>query len=126
MALIAECSLLTNAVSLGYGKHSWDVTWDALLELLPFTASSGVFAICAAIWSKTSFALTLIRLTEGKLKIAIWVIIVTMNIAMGISAMLPFVDCNPVQRSWNPNITTGSCWPLSVIVNYDIFSAGEL
>ena len=72
-----------------------------------------------------SFALTLLRLTDGWTKWAVWFIIVSMNLAMGISALLPFVACTPIQRSWNPFITEGHCFDPKIIVDYDIFSAGE-
>ena len=96
-----------------------------LFPMIPLMLSTGVFGICSAIWSKTSFALTLLRLTDGRMKLVVWFIIISMNVAMGISALLPFVTCTPVERSWNPTITEGSCWDYQIVINYDIFSAGK-
>ncbi len=55
----------------------------------------------------------------------VWYIIVSMNIAMGLSALFVWVQCIPVTKSWNP-FADGTCWPPYVLVYYDIFSAGEL
>ena len=118
--------MLTHAVVVfDYGVHIWDFKLENLLPLIPFISASGVFGICSAIWSKTSFALTLLRLTDGWMKWVLWFIIISMNTAMGVSALLPFVNCIPVQRSWNPLITDGYCWDHQILIDYDIFSAGE-
>lgn len=84
---------------------------------------SGTFSLTAATWSKTSFALTMLRLTDGWTKMLIWFIIVSTNIAMGLSALFVWVQCTPVQKAWNP-FMDGTCWHPSVIVHYNIFSAG--
>ena len=85
---------------------------------------AGSLSLVAATWSKTSFALTLLRLTEGWMKALIWFIIITTNIAMGLSALFIWVQCTPVQKSWNVFMDC-TCWPPTVIVNYNIFSACE-
>ena len=95
-----------------------------MFQLVKVINAAGTFSIVSAIWSKTSFALTLLRLTDGRFKLIIWVIIITMNIAMGLSALFIWVQCQPVQKSWN-FLVPGTCWPPYVLVNYDIFSAGK-
>ncbi|KAK0707746.1 hypothetical protein B0H67DRAFT_321675 [Lasiosphaeris hirsuta] len=63
------------------------------------------FTITAASWSKTSFAVTMLRLGSGWVKWAVWFIMVTMNIAMGLNAMMiGFTSCTPVQKSWSADI----------------------
>ena len=113
-------------MSLGYGHHIWDWPLDKLeytVDLVKVINVAGTLSLTAAVWSKTSFAITLLRLTEGWAKTTVWFIIISMNIAMGLSALFIWVQCTPVERSWNPFIN-GTCWPPYVIVNYDIFSAG--
>lgn len=116
--------MLTWATTLGYGLHYWDWPMDMQngINMLIAINIGGSLSLVAAVWSKTSFALTMIRLTKGPLKAAIWVIIISMNIAMGLSALFNWVQCKPLEKTWNPFLP-GECWPQTVIVNYDIFSA---
>jgi hypothetical protein len=104
--------------------HSWDFPIEKISQLVPVTAAAGTFSICAAIWSKTSFALTLLRLTEGWMRWVLWFVIISMNVAMGFSAIIFFIQCQPIRKSWDP-FSEGTCWPSYVLVNYDIFAAGK-
>jgi hypothetical protein len=97
---------------------------DTIIVTFRYINVAGTFSIVAAIWSKTSFAFTLLRLTEGKTKTFVWFIIISMNIAMGLSALFIWVQCTPLYKSWN-FMADGTCWPINVLVDYDIFSAGE-
>jgi hypothetical protein len=127
VCITTESGLLSYAVSLGYGLHIWDMKPDPAIgvEMLKVINASGTLSLIAAVWSKTSFALTLLRLSDGCtwMRMVLWFIMITMNIAMGLSALFIYVQCTPIERSWNFFIP-GTCWPISVLVNYDIFSAG--
>jgi len=117
---------LSYSVKLGYGGHIWDMTPELLSyipDLLKVINLSGTFSLTSAIWSKTSFALTLLRLTRGWLKVVVWFIIISMNLFMGLSALFIWVQCTPIEKSWNPFIA-GTCWPPAVLVHYNLFSAG--
>lgn len=81
------------------------------------------FVITGAVWSKTSFGLTLLRVTEGKLKAAMWFMIVSMNVAMGLSALLPWVQCSPIEKSWD-NTIPGTCWNSKASFVLAIFASG--
>jgi hypothetical protein len=62
----------------------------------------GSVLILGASWSKTSFALTLVRLTKGWIRVVIWVIIATMNVFFSLTIVIGFVQCDPVGKIWNP------------------------
>lgn len=50
----------------------------------------------AAVWSKTSFALTMLRLMQNwKMKAFIWFIIVSMNLAMYLTIIFTWLRCTP-------------------------------
>lgn len=87
--------------------------------------AAGSTTLTAAIWSKTSFALTLLRLTEGWIKGLIWFIIVSMNIAMGLSALFNWIQCTPIDSTWNfqPDRV---CWDPMIVPRYNMFSSGKL
>lgn len=73
--------------------------------------------------SKTSFGFTLLHITDGWIKKVTWFCIISMNIAMFLSALFPWVNCTPVQKAWDLSVEGGTCWDLRVIVYYDMFSA---
>jgi len=124
VCITTESCLLTYATTLGYGKHVYDIPFDqpTIEKTILAISIGGTFSLTAAIWSKTSFALTLLRLTDGWLKKCIWFCIITTNIAMGLSALFVWVTCKPIQKAWHP-FMEGTCWSPEVIVNYNIFSA---
>ncbi|KAK1832265.1 hypothetical protein QBC39DRAFT_433348 [Podospora conica] len=124
LCITAESGLLTYATTLGYGRHIYDLPFNlGVINKTILTINiAGTLSLTAATWSKTSFGLTLLRLTEGWMRVLIWFIIVTINVAMGLSALFAWVRCTPVRKSWSP-FDAGTCWEASVIVNYNIFSA---
>lgn len=85
---------------------------------------AGTLTITAAIWSKTSFALTVWRLSDGWMRYLVVGLIVSMNVAMGVSALLPWVQCKPLAKAWNPMLP-GQCWDAHATIYYNIFSGGE-
>lgn len=124
------CLLIANITStitvpLGYGKHIYDIEFETFLKLPLYANIGGTFSILAAVWSKTSFAITLLRISHGWMWAVVWCIIVTMNMAMGLSALFIWIQCTPIEKSWN-FLLPGTCYPLDLIIDYLTFSAGEL
>lgn len=107
---------------LGYGLHIWDFDrTNNFAPLLVLVDVAGTLSVTAAIWSKTSFAITLLPLTEGWPHRTTWFILISMNIAMTLSALFPWVSCTPVQKTWDLHVD-GTCWDPKVTVHYNIFS----
>ncbi|KAG7293706.1 hypothetical protein NEMBOFW57_003763 [Staphylotrichum longicolle] len=107
---------------LGYGLHIWDFdVMNNMPPLLRIFNVAGTFSVTAAIWSKTSFGITLLHLTNGWVKKTVWAILITMNIAMGLSALFPWVNCTPLRKAWDM-FAVGTCWDPKVMVHYNIFS----
>ncbi len=65
--------------------------------------------LLAIMWSKTSFAVTLLRITEGKTKMFVWAIIVMINVGMGIQCFLVWGRCKPMSFGWDKT-AGGKCW----------------
>lgn len=123
VALVAQTSMLSVCVHYGFGKHTWDIAdWPTYLFVSNIT---GVCSITAAAWSKTSFAITLLRFTDRRKRFFVWFIIVTVNVFLGLSAIFIYAQCTPIKRLWDSSVE-GSCWPSSVIVSYNTFSSGKL
>jgi hypothetical protein len=65
--------------------------------------------LTALSWTKTAFAVTLLRLTTDGTRKFVWFIIVSLQITMGFSAAVPWIQCNPIAKTWEPMLP-GSCW----------------
>jgi hypothetical protein len=112
-------------VTRGQGKHIWAVPVENMSGLGLRGNVVGTLSIFAAVWSKTSFALTLIRFMKGRWHILLWAIIVTMNVFMSLNALFMWIRCSPVPKGWNPYMP-GTCWNPQVYPIYGMFAAGEL
>ncbi|KAM7194410.1 96ca82bc-67f3-4b3a-ab36-ffe7d8f40fbe [Naviculisporaceae sp. PSN 640] len=133
IALLISAATTSACVALDYGKHLYDMD-PANLPLMPFIAVfAGFFSVLAAAWSKTSFALTLLRLAassescNGKrnyMKYLIWFIIVTVNLILGVAMLTMWVKCWPIAKIWDGSITEGRCINPGDIIIYYQFTAG--
>jgi hypothetical protein len=108
---------------MGYGLHTWDFDSRNLQALVLSLDVSGTFSITAAVWSKTSFGITLLRIMDGWAKKFTWFCLISMNIAMGLTALFTWVNCTPVRKTWDLSVQDGSCWPGEVLLHYNMFSA---
>lgn len=111
-------------VELGYGKHIWDFDQANVPQWMLLSNCRTTFTVVAACWSKTSFGITLTRITDGWTKRFIYILLVSMNIFLGLSGLFPWVNCTPIKKSWSP-FTEGTCWPSKTLVHYNIFSGGR-
>jgi hypothetical protein len=111
------------SVAWGFGKHMSDVDPANLTAISLNSNIASTFSILAAVLSKTSFALTLLRITERYTKMCVWVIIAIMNASMWVCALFTWIKCNPPRKTWDYTVP-GTCWDASVMTAYSIFSAG--
>ncbi|KAK0711898.1 hypothetical protein B0H67DRAFT_555801 [Lasiosphaeris hirsuta] len=121
--LLSSIVLVTVSVTHGLGKHVYAVPPENFPLLGVVGNLTGTFSILAATWSKTSFALTLLRLMQGRMRILLWFIIATVNILMSLNAVFMWVRCTPVQKTWNP-YAPGTCWDPEVYPKYGMAAAG--
>jgi hypothetical protein len=115
--------LITKAIGLGYGKHLDHTKIEDVPTVVTLGMTSSIFVVAAVSWSKTSFGITLLRISNGWIKTTIWFIIISMNILFALSPLLHFVSCVPLRKAWNP-LVPGTCWDPRVGVYYDIFASG--
>ena len=73
-------------ISLGFGRHLKDIDRTILPSIGLLGNVSGVFAILAAMLSKISFALTLLRISELRMRLVLYFIIITVFLALAIMA----------------------------------------
>lgn len=122
---LAAASAFTSAsVSLGYGKHLWDFKQEELIRLPLFGQTAGFFSILAALWSKTSFAMTVLRISSGWIRRLIWFIIMSLTIVMGSSALFQWIHCMPVEKTYDYRVE-GTCWAPGIMVGYFMLTTSE-
>ncbi|KAK4220525.1 hypothetical protein QBC38DRAFT_462521 [Podospora fimiseda] len=96
----------------GFGKHNGDMKLATPEDVAGFYLIYGARAttiMTSQVWAKTSFAVTLLRLTTDRIRQFVWAIIISINLAGIISATTPWVECTPLQKSWNRALP-GKCW----------------
>lgn len=121
--MIAACSLVSVNVAAGFGKHDKDVDPREFDGLGMRNMIVGSMLNLSAAWSKTSFAVSLLRIATPRLRIVIWLLIVSMNILMHAGVVIGWVACHPVEKFWKYNIE-GECWPAKITLPISIFING--
>ncbi|KEZ44897.1 hypothetical protein SAPIO_CDS2236 [Scedosporium apiospermum] len=123
ITLVASSALQSVCVSLGFGKHNADIPAAEFQSILLLGNAAGFASILAAMWSKTSFAMTLLGVSKGWAKCFIWFIIISVHIVLGANATIQWIQCWPIEKYWEQTIP-GKCWPRLVLIEYNIFAAG--
>lgn len=112
------------AIQYGFGKHGYEIPLDNFGALIIVGLMSVTFDIVGQVWSKTSFAITMLRISKGKVRYFIWFAIISMNVLLGLAAMSFWVQCSPIQKSWNP-LLPGTCWNPQITIVYGIVASGK-
>lgn len=113
-------SVVTATVLLGYGLHTEDVPVQNWQYLGILGAITGTTSVLHAMFSKVSFAVTLLRLTDGWLKRFIWFIIITLTVGQFSSFFIFWLRCDPPNSTWNPHIKAKKCWDSESFLSYSI------
>ncbi|KAF4342119.1 kinesin light chain 1 [Fusarium beomiforme] len=108
-------------VSLGFGKDISEVDPAVVPTIALVGTLFGLFAVLSAAWSKTSFALTLLRLVDGWMSWFLWFLIIATNIIMDLVIIFSFVKCTPAKKVWHSKLP-GTCWNPLVATYYNIFA----
>ncbi|KAJ5628734.1 hypothetical protein N7490_010962 [Penicillium lividum] len=116
--LLIYTVLITRAVNMGVlGKHVATIEHTQNIPgALKMMYIGLTMLILGCVWSKTSFAFTLLRIvTKTWMKALLWFIIITMNTVMILCAICYMAQCRPAAALWNTALmATAKCWPTSV------------
>jgi hypothetical protein len=116
--------MLTEGTKYGLGLHYQDMYYTKMPTIAWISYGGGFATILSTVWSKTSFAITLLRLSSSPwMKWLIWFIIISVNIVLGFSAAIMWIQCWPVAKLWTFDMP-GSRWPYYVVQNYQTFASG--
>ncbi|KAK3996370.1 hypothetical protein QBC44DRAFT_147192 [Cladorrhinum sp. PSN332] len=119
--LLLSCCTTSINVRHGFGLHDAEIPYENMSVFGIISNISGFSSVLSVACSKTSFALTLLRLvTDRWMRWFIYGILVVLNVTHYISAIFFWVSCDPPAKTWNPTLE-GNCWPVAVTVNFSIF-----
>nr|ALM31983.1 decarboxylase_GME6026 [Daldinia eschscholzii IFB-TL01] len=121
LVLIASGVLISLCVSAVFIRHNQDDRMGAH-DVGMLSTVAGTLFFVSATWSKTSFAITLFRIAGPRLKIALRVIMISMNIITYVSLILRWVQCRPARMIWDSH-AAGVCWNRNLILSFTIFTA---
>ncbi|KAK4214934.1 hypothetical protein QBC37DRAFT_439838 [Rhypophila decipiens] len=127
-------STLTTFINIRFfqfGQHTFEIPASVLPWTILLNTISTSMTILAAVWSKTSFGMTLLRIISGKkTRLLVWGIIVSMNLAMSVNVVTSWVQCYPsllpvpgstLEVQGNSGMSL-KCWDGRVGVYYGIFA----
>lgn len=114
------------ATKFGLGRHLASLSHYENVMVHKFIGISSFFNVAALAISKTSFALTLLRLApEPWQRRLIWGVIATTNLFLWTTGIFIFSSCTPFERIWDSTVE-GTCWDRRKLMTYNIFTGGEL
>lgn len=123
LLLVGFSGAAIHGVSYGLGQHDAHFEYNDNGQHLQLTVViATTFSVVGAALSKTSFAITLLRLTKGIMHNIVWFAIVTMNIVLVFNAVLQFIWCQPTWVAWNSG-RGGNCWDRNILVYYSVAAA---
>lgn len=116
--------LQTVGVHYGIGKHTDDVSGKVMQWNTKMSYAGGFCCIVSLALSKTSFCLTLLRISSGWTRGAVWLILVSINAVLIAHGTIQWVQCWPTPRLWDWDVP-GSCMNPNVVQTYNTFSTRE-
>lgn len=110
------------------GRHVFAIENPELIPpALKLVYISYVIIIISCVFSKTSFAFTLMRIvTKTWMKVLLWIIIITMNAIMWLCAICYLAQCSPAAALWDASLlATAKCWPTYVFETIALVAGGK-
>ncbi|OTB06547.1 hypothetical protein M426DRAFT_9677 [Hypoxylon sp. CI-4A] len=117
--LVVAVGFITSSISLGFTSPQGPKTPEAAVRLQIHGGVQNVFFGLATVLSKTSFGVTLLRVAEGRIKMLVLFLTVTMNLAVFLYIIFTFFKCEPKIYSW---IKGPGCWSTAKYIHYGIFA----
>jgi len=114
--IVVNAALTTALVKeLHLGDHSNVLSIDDPVQLTLTLNSRASVTQTAIVWTKTAFAVTLLRFTHGYTKAFVWFIIISTNVTMAFGAMAIWIQCTPLAKEWEKTLP-GTCWGAETVI----------
>ncbi|PSN70690.1 hypothetical protein BS50DRAFT_443397, partial [Corynespora cassiicola Philippines] len=119
--IVIYTALIQVSVDYDIGKHFNEADPVKLVTGVKYMYLGQLFALLAMPIGKTSFCVTLLRLTETKWhRQILWFIIGTINLALLAVTVMTFAQCSPVAKLWNVTLE-GKCWDNRIVIYFSVF-----
>ncbi|KAF2970160.1 hypothetical protein GQX73_g3368 [Xylaria multiplex] len=118
VSLLVAVAFITSSVMLGFANPDAIIPAWAARELQIHGGVQNVLFSLASDLSKTSFGFTLLRVTEGRMRQLVVLLIVSLNVIYFLTIIFTFLKCQPAIYSWLPRDT---CWSLWTYIKFAIF-----
>jgi hypothetical protein len=126
LCFLGDAVMSQRAFDYGFGRYPCDINPANFPKILFEGSGLGAsFGILAIVWSKTSFAFTILRISKDKLRYFVIALTIVMNIAMTLQFLFIWVRCMPIEKAWKLTMQEGKCWDMKKIDYYGVF-AGSL
>lgn len=122
-SLVIAVSINSYIVSLGFGQRMATISDDNLAKIKLNTIIVAAFGIIATTTGKTSFAITLYRITtERWMKYFLIFVIITINVSMNLVWIFGLAKCTPFEKVYRSNVP-GTCWDKNKLGKFQLFAA---
>ncbi|KAI1755143.1 hypothetical protein F4782DRAFT_435552 [Xylaria castorea] len=111
-------AFISASIVLGFANPDAVIGATVAKQLQIHGGVQNVFYSLASDLSKTSFGLTLLRVTEGRMKQLVILLIVSLNVVYFLTIIFTFFKCEPAVYSWLPAAT---CWSTWTYIKFAIF-----
>ncbi|PKS06304.1 hypothetical protein jhhlp_007052 [Lomentospora prolificans] len=109
LALVCNGTFSSINVTHGYGHHAATLTPEQKQATTLYYKIASTFSITASSWSR-------------RLRYFIWFTVISVNLTKAGSAMVGWISCRPLAKSWDPLIVDGVCWDPKATSNFNMFS----
>ncbi|KAK1961977.1 hypothetical protein LY78DRAFT_587585 [Colletotrichum sublineola] len=120
VVLVADASLTEFIIKSRFGRPGFPLTQENISVLTILGLASITCSFVSQVWSKTAFAISLLRMCDGWKKSFVWFAIISMNILFTFSAVSFWIGCVPLKKKWDP-FGQGTCYDLKWVVSFGIF-----
>ncbi|KAF4777562.1 hypothetical protein HER10_EVM0003724 [Colletotrichum scovillei] len=120
LVLASDAALNEFIIKSRFGRPDFPITVDNITVLAIVGLSSITCSFVGQVWSKTAFAISLLRMCNGWKKAFVWFSIISMNVLFAFSSLSFWVGCVPLEKRWKP-FADGTCYDLKWVVSFGIF-----
>ncbi|OLN97032.1 hypothetical protein CCHL11_02231 [Colletotrichum chlorophyti] len=120
LILAGDASLNEFIIKSRFGRPGFPITIENISTLAIIGLSSLTCSFVGQAWSKTAFAISLLRMCDGWKRAFVWFAIISMNTLFAFASLSFWIGCQPLEKRWKP-FSLGTCYDLSWVVSFGIF-----
>ncbi|KEZ45658.1 hypothetical protein SAPIO_CDS2026 [Scedosporium apiospermum] len=119
LPLVANGIIITVILDLLNSAQTTPPSVDTLNSMVLLGMFSTTLSLMSQAWSKSSFAITLLYVSDGWMAYFLWFAIISINSLVGTAALLFWIGCTPLEKSWRP-LVEGTCWDVRINIVFNI------